>query len=753
MVPVVIGGYSDLEDQEPLVIDLVITPQAGDEVRIRKSGAVECTDGVPGLDLYLSDFVRGGTGKIRFRLENTGGASMDVISAVGNSPSPDIHFYLLDPDENILSTATFTQRLGEGVRNLANGKTVIRLAPGEAFTSNEIEIPVPEAAPDTVYVKMVIDHIYHDLGGTDEVTMGGATVRRPASLVETPYYAEITSITPRVSYGVTYDSDGITIEGRAIERSTGAPIGLVPVNLVVSLNGFEKSYTLYTGEAGDFNYVYYPQPGESGNYTVSALHPSILERPHQGWFIIHNLSVRPTLFKASMPRNYDQEITLHVSTGPVTDVQNLHLELNAIDQPKGVLPQGITVDTSQSIHVPPRTSKDFRFTIRGDSTAEAETRIVLKLVGEVSGSEHEFATVVGDIHLSEAVPVLSWSPSYIETGLAQGELQVESLTLKNNGLADLTGLTLSLVDESGAPAPTWVSLASPSEIGTLAPGEERAIDINFAPPSDLPSGTYTYYLKVESNNYATMTIGLYCYVTQSGQGNVLFKVEDIYSGTVDNTTGEIIQGVEGARITVQNEDVLSITRSGTTDHLGELTFNNLPAGIYKYRVTAPNHNEKTGNFWIKPGITTTEKVYLQYSLISVEWEVNEKTIEDRYDITLHATYETNVPAAVVVLEPSTIKIPDMKAGDVFYGEFTLTNYGLVMAEDMAAYLPEDDENYHFEFLIDIPSTLGPHERLVIPYKVTCIKTPGESGEMSGGANGCKIKWVRVIYIYKHCCPK
>ncbi len=748
VVPVVIGGYSDLEDQETMSIELAITPQAGDEVRIRKSLEIECIDGMPDLDLTLSDFVRGGTGKIRFRLENKGGGSIDVISAVGNSPSPDVHFYLTDEDGDILSTATYTQRLGEGIRNLLNGKTVIRLAPGEAFTSKEIDIPVPESAPDTVYVKMVIDHIYHDLGGSDQVTMGGATIRRPASLAETPYYGEITSITPQVSYGVTYDSDGITIKGRAIERSTGAPLGLVPINLVLSLNGFEKSYSLYTGEDGSFTYVFYPQPGESGNYTVSALHPSILERPHQGWFVVHNLTIRPTVFKASMPRNYDQEIILHVSTGPVTSVENLHLEFNAIDQPTGELPQGISVNTSRSLDIPPRSTKEFRFTIRGDSSADVDTRIVLKLVGTVSGSQHEFAKVVGDIHLSEATPVLSWSPSYLETGLSQGDTQVNSLKLKNNGMADLEDVKISLVDQNGGTAPSWISLASPSDIGTMAPGDERSVDINFAPPSNLPSGTYTYYLKVESKNYETKTIGLYCYVTQSGQGNVFFKVEDIYSGTVDNATGEIIQGVEGAKITVQNEDVLSITQSGTTDHLGELAFNNLPAGIYKYRVTAPNHNEKTGSFWIKPGITTTQKVYLQYALISVEWEVNEKTIEDRYDITLHATYETNVPAAVVVLEPTTIKLPDMKAGDVFYGEFSLTNYGLVMAEDMAAYLPQDDENYHFEFLVDIPSTLGPHERLVVPYKVTCIKTPGESGEMSGGASGCKTKLVRVIYTYK-----
>ena len=66
----------------------------------------------------------------------------------------------------------------------------------------------------------------------------------------------------------------------------------------------------------------------------------------------------------------------------------------------------------------------------------------------------------------------------------------------------------------------------------------------------------------------------------------------------------------------------------------------------------------------------------------MEWEVNEITIEDKYEIVLTATYETDVPAAVVAIEPSSVSLPAMQAGDVFNGEFTLTNYGLIRADDL-----------------------------------------------------------------------
>ena len=91
-------------------------------------------------------------------------------------------------------------------------------------------------------------------------------------------------------------------------------------------------------------------------------------------------------------------------------------------------------------------------------------------------------------------------------------------------------------------------------------------------------------------------------------------------------------------------------------------------------MTANKHQESIGRLWIKPGITVNEDVFLDYTLVTVEWKVTEITIQDRYDIVLTAVYETNVPAPVVVAEPASINLPDMRTGDVYTGEFTLTNH-------------------------------------------------------------------------------
>jgi hypothetical protein len=45
-------------------------------------------------------------------------------------------------------------------------------------------------------------------------------------------------------------------------------------------------------------------------------------------------------------------------------------------------------------------------------------------------------------------------------------------------------------------------------------------------------------------------------LTQSGVGGALFKVSDIYTGTLDQG-GELLQGLAGAKVYLQNELVLT----------------------------------------------------------------------------------------------------------------------------------------------------------------------------------------------------
>jgi hypothetical protein len=201
--------------------------------------------------------------------------------------------------------------------------------------------------------------------------------------------------------------------------------------------------------------------------------------------------------------------------------------------------------------------------------------------------------------------------------------------------------------------------------------------------------------------------------------------------------GKLIAGLAGATITVQNEDVATVSQELATDSLGEALFQNLPAGRYKFRAKASNHQEVGGRLTVKPGITFNQSVFLDYNLVTVEWTVREITIQDRYEITLNATFETDVPAAVVVMQPASINLPKMAVGDVYYGELNLTNYGLVRADNVQQKLPVSDGMFRYEFLVDIPSTLEAKQRITIPYRVVALQSlEGAASTANASGGGC-----------------
>jgi RHS repeat-associated protein len=747
-VSVVVGGYSDLPDTTELTTTVAITPSEGETVAIVRSSDIAATDDALALGILNEELLKGGAGKVRFTLQNTGEEEIEIVTATGSgaSDSNEIAFQLLDGEGNVLSTKSYRQSLGENVITLSSGVTVARIPAGSVFTSEPVELSVPSASPDSVTVKVRIAKIYYHKNRSDQVSMDGVSTTHDVALAETSYYGELLVIAPQSSNG---DRD-VVITGRAVERSTGLPLGGAALDLVITVNGFERAYKVFTGSDGQFSHTFTPLSGESGTYSVRAVHPDLTDKPVQGQFVINRITVSPTTVNLSVPKSYQQTMSFSVKAGEGTSVHNLRLAYEEKDQPSGVFPTGVHLTVGSSVaSLGSKGSATLKCTVWADNTAQATGKFTLKVKSDETG-EGAWAVITVNTSFSEAQPSLSYSPDHVETGLALGDTVVETITLENKGLAALNDVTLKLLTQEGSAAPSWVQLSISPSLGTLAVGEKRAVPISLSPASgSVEEGTYTFYLQVSSSNYGTRSIPIYASVTQSGVGNALFKVSDIYTGTVDAKTGNVVQGLSGASIRMQNEEVLSVDQTIRTDAYGEALFTGLPSGKYKCRVTASNHQEHTGRVWIKPGVTASEEVFLEYNLVTVEWEVVETTVQDKYEIVLKVTYETNVPAAVVVVEPTSVTLPDMETGDVYYGELALTNYGLVRADDLVCTLPSSNEYFKYELMEGLPSSLGAKERIVVPYRVTCLNSPSQKEE-TGSGGGCQrsLQCGKVAYKFE-----
>ncbi len=188
---------------------------------------------------------------------------------------------------------------------------------------------------------------------------------------------------------------------------------------------------------------------------------------------------------------------------------------------------------------------------------------------------------------------------------------------------------------------------------------------------------------------------------------------------------------------MQNENVLSAVYNLNTDVKGEALFENIPAGRYSYRASAFDHNSINGRVWIKPGVTTSEEVFVMNNLVNIEWSVREITLEDRYEIKLEATFKTNVPVPLLMLSPLNVQLPVMKKGEVFQGEFRLTNYGLMRAQNVKQILPANTNLMRFEFLKTVPTTLEAGEVFTMPYRIQALNdfNPESDAQASGGGCG------------------
>lgn len=740
-IPVVVGGYADIGNPALLITTVETAPNQGERASIVRTSSIAVQDGSLVLTVSPENLTRGSTGRVRFTLENTSDVEIELLTASnsGTVASSDIRIKLLDKDGNVLIVQPFKQSLGNVV-TISTGQTVARIPAHASFTSDFMSISVPSAAPDNVTVQLEIDNIRYRLGTPEAVSVPGLSGRQQISLIETAYYAEVTNVSPASSFG---DQD-IIVTGRALDRATQQPLANVALKLYLNVSGFERRFDVFSDTSGNFSFTFKPTANEGGVYKISVVHPDIVERPAQGQFVINSLVVSPALYKLSNLRNYPYTFKIRTTAGPGTIANNVRVVYDAANQPSGTLPAGITLTTGAPIALGSSQAGDIAVTITGDNSAPTSGNLFLKVMADEKGTQ-AVATVQVSYVFTDGKPSIVPSPTFIETGVAQGANALEQVTLENRGFAEAQGITATLINVDGTAAPSWIYLAAGNNIGNLIVGAKKVLDIAMTPPATLADGIYTFKLRVASANATGGDIPIYVSLTQAGIGNVLFKASDIYTGTL-NASGQRIAGMSGARITLQNETVATVTRTINTDSLGEAYFTDLPSGRYKFRATAANHQEIIGRLIVKPGITVSQDIFLDYNLVTVEWTVTPITIKDSYTITPLVTFVANVPAPVVLMEPLSVNLPAMKAGDVFLGEFTLSNYGLVRADNVIFTPPPADSFFRYEFMATIPTTLEAKQRVTIPYRVvslTSLDQPAANATGGGCYNyntGARTTW-------------
>jgi large repetitive protein len=724
VVPVVVGGYSSLTGTSTTVTATInVTPNPGELVSIIQSETVPVAASQLGLQVLASNFTLGGTGQAQFTLTNTSAVPIEIIcaEATGNQPSPDVRFNLLDGNGNIIAQQALQLTTGNDVTTLPSGESVIQLPAGASVTTPAVNLTVPANLGASVTVQAQIDHIYYDRGQSDEVDLSGLQAVQNVATTQVPYSGLVTSVTPANSTG----NQPIVISGIALVTGTTpanpTPVPNANLNLNISTNGFLRTFPITTDSSGNFTYTFTPVTGEpGGSYNVWAINPLLTDTTPQMQFTIQALIVSPTTINLQAPTNFPQTLTLNLTNSPSGPLTNVSVAYNAADQPGSAFAQGITVTPGASIAtLASGQSGTLQATILADGTAPSTGTLYLRVA---STENPNWQLVQVNYSFAAAVPVLQVTPSSPSIGVAPGQTQPVSQTinLTNVGLAPLTGANIVLQTSQGTLPPSWATLSSASTINSLAVNASQNIAVTFAPGSTIAVGDYYFQVVITAQNYPAYTVPIHVSVNTATTSGGSFLIVDNF--TPGNITTGFTGGLSGATVTLQNQAIYSSVFSVTTGSDGLASFSNLPVGTYSVQVTAAQHQTYSSTLVVQPGIQFSQQVVLQYNPVTVTWNVTSTTIQDDYNLVFTTTFDTSVPLPVVTFTPGVINLPQLNQGDVYNVQATITNNGLIAADNVQIQMPPEDAYFQYALLGTPPTQLAAGQSVTLYYKLTCLQS-------------------------------
>ncbi len=670
--------------QTPVTLTAVRNPSPGVTIRTTQTSLANVVGSGTALEIFSEPLTKGGLAKIQLKVNNVGTARMEFLTSQ-NGPTSEITVLLKDQDGNVLGQGNLDQRTD--VINSSNYATA-RLNPGETFLLKPVEFNVPASAPYKVRIEAEIQNTYYQYNQAGMVVAPALKQSFETTISETAY-----SGTASVTKEVFRKGETVAITGQALSNN-GEPAGLVPLKLGISIKGFDRFYTVNTDEQGNYSYTFVPGSGEAGTYKVWAVHPDVTTRTVQASFTVTGVEITPGFAEVRMSKNSSYDIPVSVKNLGDTSLTGMAFNASASS--------GLTVSAlnSGSDVLAPNEIRSLKLRVSAASGAPATGFAILE-VSANAGPETVSAKLNANVSLTQAVPVLQASPSYIDTGIVKNTQKIESFTIKNTGLDALKNARIE------GPFLPWLSLAVNKSIGDISPGASTSVGLIVKPSETLAQGIYEDKLVIYSDNHIPYTYNIQVTVTSSSVGNLLFDV-----------LNELMEDVVDANILLQHQAVPDLLYTARTGADGTVSIFDIPEGRYTFSVSALGHSSYSGSISVVPGLTVAVPVALEVSLIDVEWSVVPITIEDRYEIRISQTFQTNVPTSVIVVEPASVTVPDIKPGEVFNGEFTITNYGLISASYKGIKVPASAGDYDIEVLASFPETIGAMQKVTVPYRIT-----------------------------------
>lgn len=513
-------------------------------------------------------------------------------------------------------------------------------------------------------------------------------------------------VLPNFSATVTTDKtvykqgETVTINGVV----TGSAVANANVEVYLINNSARQTLSATADADGKFTVTYTPYALQSGHFVVGACFPGENSYAEQAAFDVYGLKrASNDYIKCDIIVDEPYKGTIKLTNPGQLDLTGVKVELLSV-------PENYTITFDQLSNITGGQTVNLGYTLIGNSeSAGTDWELIKARITTAEGVTLDLALYC---YCRVAKGKLKANVSSINTTMTKGSTREYSVTVTNIGKGETGKISVSL------PNVGWMKTVTPIDMASLNSNESTTIIFSLMPTDDM-----------QLNVPVTGTIGINC---ENGDGIPLnYKIEPVSESTgtlvvdvCDEYTYNTTEAphVSGAGVVIKHPVTNAIVAQGTTDENGLYTIE-LPEGYYNISVTESNHETYNNRILIDPGKDNKYVVNISFQAISVDWDVVETEVEDRYEIVTTVKYETNVPMPVVIMDlPEKIDGDNMAFGETIVINCTLTNKGLITAQNMNLILPEDIQEWHFEALShNVPFDLAPQQSVNIPIAITRLK--------------------------------
>lgn len=663
----------------------------------------------------------GGLSSIQVQLFNRGYADMDVVVLRQGGKAPgDVAVAVVNSLGQEVSRTGF-QGAPVGTFGLPDGSAFVRIKAGSSISFPVANVFVPAAlagATNTMFVA-VVSNIYYQLPVSKAIASGPLTGSMVSSLAQTPYYG--TAQTDQMGYANTQP---IHISGQALDRVTGLPVANAALNIGFATRGYKWYVPVTTDAAGNYQYTYNPAPGFGGTLTLWAAHPQVVDQLNQVQVTLYVLYAGPASGDVRMSKNDTQDFSIQLINPGDVPLTGFTTSFS-VYQLSGTNHLPVTTITGTNLAGPGFTvGPGKRQTVNLRLTAAFNAPDLAECVFTFTSAEGAMATFTGSLSLLPAIPVLNVTipaAGYLEVSLNRGDQKRGQITVMNSGLKSLQGITVQ--------PPTninWMVVNLPvssdgmMHLPDLEVGQSNSFSVVFTPPGTTPLNYYQDTLTINGTNAVSgFTMNVYALVTSDLTGGVQFEVDDILG-----------QQVPHALIHLRNRLLQAELPAFFTDTNGFVTVTNLQEGAWDWQVTAPGCSVNAGAVMVVADQTVYQHTRLARSLVTVNFNVVPVPFTDKYDIKIEQTFETHVPAGVLVVDPPFVDLKTVPS--TFDTNFIVhvQNFGLIQMNDVVINGSQANGAAYTPLITYIP-VLFPMQTVDVPFNFS-YQQPGAGGTNSGG---------------------